>query len=954
MQACVWRPPQVVASLWRWGTPLNCRSAHFKPSRQTLRLESHGKSREQQLARHGGSVDRTFGSNSATSDPVQIHKQRLTLWFSHMPREEKQFGELFSPVAMHVDPLIVEAHPQQHGHKVTSIKDQALLSQQQPLSVAQLFDDLTGSELKHGQNVVLYGGVGTGKSTVVQKLVLDWCSGVALSQFGLVIPFSCEDLSVCTQAISLRKLVARKYLHLRDVPQLRGDSTSAHDVLFIFNGLEQMKLDFRISSTELCNNPDEPLSAAGILVNLLRKYLLPEASILVTSRMSALDMVPTKYVNHYVQIRGFGDIEQQRAYFTSRLGHGSEELMSLLYMNLQRESQLAAACFLPSYCWLTCAILHFLHFTDSHAPLCSLTGIYTGFLRLNFAGEILVAGASGPQQSISLMRYVVKTVGKVAYEGIRAKKTSFTDEELQEWLDTKSQTDEELQQLGVLRTDVLDFFIAHRLDGNSDETRHVFVIPTMQEYLAALYVVLGEKKTVLEVLGKEVSEAIGQVSEDLTTLLNILAKFLPLRVFAFFNLLKMFPSLYRRISGRSKGSIGHTMAKEMFKEEDLMNEDVLDQVEQSLLGVQGPAPREQQTKDSFELFPIFMGGLLAHSNRVLLEHMGCNIKSSSVIQIAHTLKKHLISSSQKKLPPEELVDFLFFLYEFQNQSFTAEVLRSHSRLNLSSVRMTPLKCFVLTSVMSTLPPTHLLDELDLSSCHLTPEGLLTLLPVLLRCRNVNLQFNNLHPVACEHIRSILLDSNCAIQSLHLCDNPLAEEGARILAETLVGSHSLKHLSLMHTDLGDGGAIALAAHLKDNTGLEELNVAYNSICDHASLKLVEACRDHPTLDRVHLYLNPVSETGKLALHSASQGNQGKVKMLVSVTQGENVSEYWEVILNIVKKNSATWDRARVQEHLQLFLRDLEGGRRTSRSIWKKGHFRRVEREVRDVLRRLGHD
>lgn len=74
----------------------------------------------------------------------------------------------------------------------------------------------------------------------------------------------------------MRDLVSRKYLHLKKHPLLSGEGNQAKDVLFIFNGMEKMKLDFRIGSTELCSDPNEPLPANVVVVNLLRKYLLPE------------------------------------------------------------------------------------------------------------------------------------------------------------------------------------------------------------------------------------------------------------------------------------------------------------------------------------------------------------------------------------------------------------------------------------------------------------------------------------------------------------------------------------------------------------------------------------------------------------------------------------------------------------------------------------------------------
>lgn len=393
-----------------------------------------------------------------------------------------------------------------------------------------------------------------------------------------------------------------------------------------------------------------------------------QASILVSTRLSALDSIPQKYVSCYAQICGFNDPDRQRAYFTSRLlqqsGDGphkieGQALVELLYLNLQRESQLAAACFLPSYCWLTCATLHFLHFTDAQAPIRTLTGIYTSFLRLNFGGEVLGTGAGTgvpiQEHHSSLMLYVVRTVGKLAFDGVTDKRTSFSEEELEQWIGGKTKTSEELRQLAMFRTDVLDFFLAPCVKrsaalsgelGENDEQRYVFAVPAMQEYLAALYVVLGENKSALEKITRQVSVAIGQAGEDVNALITILSKFIPMRIFAVFNLLKLFPKLYEKIISLNKGSIARTMAAEMFRIEDRHNEDVLDQVEQSILGVHGPQPQQHTEGQPFELYPIFMGGLLHYGNRVLLQQLGCNIKSTTVVQITRALRKYLVRGNE--------------------------------------------------------------------------------------------------------------------------------------------------------------------------------------------------------------------------------------------------------------------------------------------------------------------
>ncbi|XP_035010258.1 NLR family member X1 isoform X1 [Hippoglossus stenolepis] len=922
---------------------------------------------------------RTFCSTTSEPDPIQIHKRKLFLWFSHLPQEEKQFGGYFSPETMHVDPLILERKDEERAG-LLSAPPQTLTITSHSVTVEQLFEPTDAWSDGNGVNVLLYGAVGTGKSTVIRKLVLDWCRGNTLTHFKLLVPFSCEDLSQLSKVASLRDLVSRKYLHLRKHPLLSGEGNQAKDVLFLFNGMEKMDLDFRIGSTELCSDPNEVLSPDVVVVNLLRKYLLPEASILATTRLSALDRIPQKYVSRYAQICGFSDPDRQRAYFTSRLlqqsgetarDHEAHALIELLYLNLQRESQLAAACFLPSYCWLTCATMHFLHFTDAKAPIRTLTGIYTSFLRLNFGGEVLGTGtktnATIQEHHNSLMLYVVRTVGKLAFDGVTYKRTSFSENELEQWIGGKTKTDEELHQLAMFRTDVLDFFLApcvkrckHLPEALSedDQSWYVFAVPAMQEYLAALYVVLGENKSALERLTRQMSLTIGEASEDVSAIFNIVSKFIPIRIFAVFNLLKLFPKFYEKISSHNKGSIARTMAAEMFRTEDSYNEDVLDQMEQSLLGVHGPQPQQHSEGQPFELYPIFMGGLLHYGNRVLLQQLGCSIQSTTVVQITNALRKHLVRELSKPQPPEELMDLLVLLYEFQNPRLTAEILASIRTIRLANIRMTSLKCFILSSVMSCTPASYHLEELDLSSCLLTQDMLQMLWPAFRHTHNLNLQFNTLGPESCIVLRDLLRDPKSSIRSLQLCDNPLLESGACILLEALPENHSLTHLSLMHTGLGDQGALELAERLREHKVLQELNVAYNNIGDNAALALADACREHPSIHTLHVYLNSLSDAGKQSLYvrgvPSHSGSGRKVKVLASVTEGSDISEDWHPILSVIRKNASSWDRQRVKQQLQVFLRDLEWGRQQQQSLWKRLHFRRVEKGVRQTLQMLEKD
>nr|XP_045226874.1 NLR family member X1 isoform X3 [Macaca fascicularis] len=759
-------PDERIPFLIHWSWPLQGERP-LGPLRAFIRHHGNLADSASRFGRHG----QLFPSASAT-EAIQRYRWNLAEWFSRLPREERQFGPTFALDTVHVDPVIRESTPDEllRPPAELALEHQPPQAGLPPLALSQLFNpDASGRRV---QTVVLYGTVGTGKSTLVRKMVLDWCYG-RLPAFELLIPFSCEDLSSLGPApVSLCQLVAQRYMPLKKVLPLMAAAGS--HLLFVLHGLERLNLDFRLAGTGLCSDPEQPEEPAAIIVNLLRKYMLPEASILVTTRPSAIGRIPSKYVGRYGEICGFSDTNLQKLYFQLRLnqpdcGCGSgvsaapaqrDNLVQMLSRNLEGHHQIAAACFLPSYCWLVCATLHFLHAPTPAGQ--TLTSIYTSFLRLNFSGETL---DSTDASNLSLMAYAARTMGKLAYEGVSSRKTYFSEEDVCGCLEAGIKTEEEFQLLHIFRRDALRFFLAPCVEPGRAGT-FVFTVPAMQEYLAALYIVLGLRKTTLQKVGKEVAELVGRVGEDVSLVLGIMAKLLPLRALPLlFNLIKVVPRVFGRMVGKSREAVAQAMVLEMFREEDYYNDDVLDQMGASILGVEGPRrhPDEPPEDEVFELFPIFMGGLLSAHNRAVLAQLGCPIKNLDALENAQAIKKKLGKLGRQVLPPSELLDHLFFHYEFQNQRFSAEVLSSLRQLNLAGVRMTPVKCTVVASVLGS--GRHALDEVNLASCQLDPAGLRTLMPVLLRARKLGLQLNSLGPEACKDLRDLLLHDQCQITTL---------------------------------------------------------------------------------------------------------------------------------------------------------------------------------------------
>lgn len=89
-----------------------------------------------------------------------------------------------------------------------------------------------------------------------------------------------------------------------------------------------------------------------------------------------------------------------------------------------------------------------------------------------------------------------------------------------------------------------------------------------------------------------------------------------------------------------------------------------------------------------------------------------------------------------------------------------------------------------------------------------------------------------------------------------------------------------------------------------------------------------------------------------LRDLGDAAEGRARVVVSLTEGAAVSQYWSVILSEVRRNFHNWDRARVRRHLQLLLRDLEDNRGATLNPWRKARLLRVEGEVTALLERLG--
>ena len=115
---------------------------------------------------------------------------------------------------------------------------------------------------------------------------------------------------------------------------------------------------------------------------------------------------------------------------------------------------------------------------------------------------------------------------------------------------------------------------------------------------------------------------------------------------------------------------------------------------------------------------------------------------------------------------------------------------------------------------------------------------------------LNLHYNSLSAAGIRDITVLISEGGSSLISLTLSNNNIQNEGAKILAEGIQKTHSLKFLDIQKSFIGDEGILSLCQSLYQNQSLTTLNVAKNEYNEKGNTAL-------KTLTRTR-HLNIISE------------------------------------------------------------------------------------------------
>ncbi|KAM4620257.1 protein NLRC3 [Polymixia lowei] len=338
-------------------------------------------------------------------------------------------------------------------------------------------DDILSSHMiqqQYAKSVLTSGMAGTGKSMVVQRFILDWAEGRSHQHVSFLIPLPFRELNNFLESrISLLGLVNTLYPETKMLKDLTNDEGY---VMFVCDGLDEYAQEFDFRNTESWYDHTEPNSLNVLVVNLLRGNLLCHGLLWVISRPLTSQRMPADAVHQVLEVRGFSD-SQKEEYFKKRFRDPVQANRVIAHLNSCKT--LRIMCHLPMFCWMLGGMFQ-RAFTEhgSQAKLSnSVSVMYTQFLL-----ELLrMRSFRAPARSSDEERNFLMKIGKMAFIMLEKDEIKISRSQ---WKDSGVNIEEAVVNSGVCTEFIVEQFIMY------EEKFHSFIHPTMQEYMAALYVFL--------------------------------------------------------------------------------------------------------------------------------------------------------------------------------------------------------------------------------------------------------------------------------------------------------------------------------------------------------------------------------------------------------------------------------------------------------------------------------
>uniref|UniRef100_A0A8B9S0H8 NACHT, LRR and PYD domains-containing protein 3 n=1 Tax=Accipiter nisus TaxID=211598 RepID=A0A8B9S0H8_9AVES len=355
------------------------------------------------------------------------------------------------------------------------------------------------------QVVVLVGAPGMGKTMTVRKVMVEWVEGTAYTQFDYIFCIDCKDTAFAKEA-SVADLVSKCCPHRRTPAGKIMDDQKK--ILFIFDGFEALGFSLVQPEDELSSDPREVKPLETTLMSLLKKTVLPESSLLITTRPTALQSLRRCLEGeYYAEILGFSAAMREE-YFHRYFENDNKANMAFSFA--RGNEILYSLCIIPVMSWTICTILE--QELKKKKNLIESSKATTQMSVFYLSRLMKCRDRENPQD---LQQFLHKLCS-LAADGIWKHKVLFEEKEIK---------DHSLDQ-----PDLLPLFLNEKISKKGVDHGNVYSFTHLhlQEFFAAMFYVLEDDEEMVDdagALAKDVNMLLESYSESRKDL-NLTVRFL--------------------------------------------------------------------------------------------------------------------------------------------------------------------------------------------------------------------------------------------------------------------------------------------------------------------------------------------------------------------------------------------------------------------------------------------